>query len=228
MPETFIQQYESFLSSLTLYPALSKIKNVEIDLKGELNPSFHLDKFFFGEKKWLSFEQFYYYYFDQYKDIIKKEFGFDNDALFEKGLWARLYRTQFGFLTEYHAFYLCCQFFSKEKLKRSVELDKAGVDFQLMLNDTLFNVHIFVDTPRAWSFRKYKSLHKNVNSLQGLHVNLPYSLKENNFNSLRYLKNKFGVYTISYLQYLKDQIEKGRIKNNNITGTTSEGFIYCD
>lgn len=228
MPETFIQQYESFLSSLTLYPALSKIKNVEMDLKGELNPSFHLDKLFFQERKWLSFEQFYYYYFDQYKDVIKKEFGFTDDALFEKGLWARLYRTQIGFLTEYHAFHLCSDFFGKEKLKRSVELDKAGVDFQLSLNDKIFNIHIFVDTPRALSFRKYKSQHKNVNSLQGIHVNLPYSLKENNFNSLRYLKNRFGVYTISYLQYLKEQIEMGWIKNNNITGTSSQGFVYTN
>jgi len=73
MPETFLQQYESFLSSLTLYPALSKIKSVEMDLKGELNPSFQLDKLFFQEKKWLGFEQFYYYYYDQYKTIIKKE-----------------------------------------------------------------------------------------------------------------------------------------------------------
>jgi hypothetical protein len=109
-----------------------------------------------------------------------------------------------------------------------VELDKAGVDFQLTLNETVFNVHIFVDTPRAWSFRNYKSEHKNVNSFQGVHINLPYSLKENNFNSLRYLKNKFGVYTISYLQYLKDEIEKGRIKNNNIIGTVSQGFVYAD
>ncbi len=228
MPETFIQQYESFLSSLVLYPALSKIKNIEMDLKGELNPSFHLDKLFFLERQWLSFEQFYYYYFDQYKDVIKKEFGFSDEENFEKGLWARLYRTQFGFLTEYHAFYLCSEFFGKEKLNRSVELDKAGVDFQLTINDMLYNVHIFVDTPRAWSFRNYKSEHKNVNSLQGLHINLPYSLKENNFNSLRYLKNKFGVYTISYLQYLKEQIEMGRIKNNNITGTVPRGFVYAD
>jgi len=228
MPETFIQQYESFLASLTLYPLLSKVKNVEMDLKGELNPSFHLDKLFFREKKWLSFEQFYYYYFDQYKNVIKKEFDFADDASFEKGLWARLYRTQFGFLTEYHAFHLCSQFFGKEKLKRSVELDKGGVDFQLMVNDVAFNLHIFVDTPRAWSFRKYKSEYKKVNSLQGVHVNLPYSLNENHFNSLRYLKNKFGVYTISYLQYLKEQIEMGRIKNNNITGTTSDGFVYTN
>jgi hypothetical protein len=199
-----------------------------MDLKGELNPSYHLDKLFFQEKKWLSFEQFYYYYFDQYKDIIKKEFGFTDEVTFEKGLRARLYRTQFGFLTEYHAFYLCSEFFGKEKLNRSVELDKAGVDFQLMVDDIVFNVHIFVDTPRAWSFRKYKSQRKNVNSLHGVHVNLPYSLKENNFNSLRYLKNKFGVYSISYLEYLKEQIEMGRIKNNNITGTVPQGFIYSD
>jgi len=228
MPETFLQQYESFLASLTLYPELSNLKSVEMDLKGELNPSLHLDKLFFQEKKWLSFEQFYYYYFDQYKDVIKKEFGFTDEVTFEKGLWARLYRTQFGFLTEYHAFHLCCDFFEKEKLKRSVELDKAGVDFQLILNDTIFNIHIFVDTPRAWSFRKYKSQYKNVNSTHGVHVNLPYSLKENNFNSLRYLKNKFGVYSISYLEYLKEQIEMGRIKNNNITGTVPQGFIYSD
>ncbi len=87
MTKTFIQQYESFLSTLTLYPSLSKIKNVEMDLKGELNPSFHLDKLFFQDRKWLSFEQFYYYYFDQYKDVIKKDFGLTENAQYEKGLW---------------------------------------------------------------------------------------------------------------------------------------------
>ncbi|HVF96694.1 MAG TPA: hypothetical protein VM871_05215, partial [Flavisolibacter sp.] len=170
--------------------------------------------------------EFYQYYFQRYKDVIKTQFRFWSYDDFEPGLRARLYRTQFGFLTEYHAFHLCRNYFSPENVVRSVDLDRAGVDFQIRYNGALYNVHIFVDTPRAWEFRKYKSAYKNVNSLPGIHLNLPYSLQGERFNSLRYLKNGFGVYTVSYLQFLQREVDAGHIKNNNVAGTTANGFVY--
>ncbi len=46
-----LQEYESFLESLQLYPELFKKKTVEMDLKGILNPSYLLDDYFFKQKK---------------------------------------------------------------------------------------------------------------------------------------------------------------------------------
>lgn len=221
-----LREYEMFLESLKLSPDLFKIKDVEMDLKKELNPSHCLDDLFFKQMKWLSFEDFFEFYFNRYKDIIMTKFSFSSYESFKEGLRARLYRTQFGFLTEYHAFFLASILFGNGNVKRSTGLDLAGVDFQVSLNNNTYNIHIFVDTERAWSYRNYKSIHKKVNSLEGVHVNLPYSLKANRFNSLRFLNNKFGVYTESYLRYFETEATHSRIKSNNIIGTNAHGFIY--
>lgn len=219
-------EYESFLESLQLFPQLFKVKSVEMDLKGELNPSYLLDDLFFKQKKWLSFSEFNDYYFERYKDAIKQQFGYPDYQHFAEGLKARLYRTQFGFLTEYHAFFLASVLFGEENVRRGTQLDLAGVDFEIRLEQLVYNMHIFVDSPRAWAFRNYKSKFKQVNSLPGIHVNLPYSLKDGRINSLRFLKNRFGVYTENYLRYFEQEAKAGRIKNNNISGTTAQGFIY--
>lgn len=222
---TLLQRYEAFLQSLRLFPALFKIKSVEMDLTGELNPSAHLDRLFFEEERWLDFESFHQYYFARFGPQLKALCGAAGGGL-EEGVKARLYRTQFGFLTEYHAYHLACSLFGNDQVKRSVAIDLAGVDFQILLHQNLFNIHIFVDSQRAWEYRRYKSLHKNGNHLPGTHVNLPYSLKKGQFNSLRFLPNGFGVYTSEYFKHLEKEILAGRIKNNNINGTTATGFIY--
>ena len=221
-----LQEYESFLESLQLFPQLFKVKNVEMDLKGELNPSHLLDDLFFVQKKWLSFSEFNEFYFEKFKEAIKQQFGYPDHQSFAEGLKARLYRTQFGFLTEYHAFFLAMVLFGEENVRRGTQLDLAGVDFEIRLEQLVYNIHIFVDSPRAWEFRNYKSKFKQVNSLPGIHVNLPYSLKDGRVNSLRFLKNRFGVYTENYLRYFEQEAKAGRIKNNNISGTTAQGFIY--
>jgi TaqI restriction endonuclease len=209
-----LKEYEDFLSSLQLFPELFRIKDVEMDLKGELNPSSILDDLFFKQKQWLSFTGFFDFYFNRYKDEIKKRFAFPEYECFLQGLRARLYRTQFGFLTEYHAFFLSSILFGVENVTRSTDMDIAGVDFQVKLENNLYNIHIFVDTLRAWSFRNYKS---QYNSLQA-----------GKFNSLRFLKNRFGVYTEAYLRYFENEARSGRIKNNTISGTTATGFIYAE
>lgn len=221
-----LTDYEKFLESLHLYPDLFKIKSVEMDLKGERNPSFILEDLFFTKQHWLSFADFFKYYSEKFGDAIKKEFGFTSEQAFNDGLRARLYRTQFGFLTEYHAYFLSCSLFGVQNVNRSSALDVAGVDFQIILEQEVFNIHIFVDSPRAWEYRNYKSQHKQVNNWPGVHVNLPYSLKSGWFNSLRFLKNRFGVYQEKYLRFFEKEVIAGRIKNNNIKGTSIAGFIY--
>lgn len=222
----FLAKYEQFCESLVLEPELFRIKTFEEDLKNDLNPSYELDDLFFNRDNWLSFHDFYKYYFAKHKDSILHRYGFNSYDEFSEGLKARLYRTQFGFLTEYHAFFLAKTIFGDNSVSRSVQMDRAGVDFQIDINSIRFNIHIFVDTERSWSYRIFKSKNKYVDSMPGIHVNLPYSLKSGRFNSLRYLKNRFGVYTVRYLDYFKNEVLKGNIKDNNIVGTSPNGFIY--
>lgn len=222
----FLDKYESFLSSLVLEPELFKIKTVEMDLKGDLNPTDELNTLFFKEKNWLGFQDFFNYYLKKHIEELKKMRGQNDLEEFKNGLRARLYRTQFGFLTEYHAFFVAKLVFGDCNVTRNPALDKAGVDFQIFYMDKKFNIHIFVDTERGWYYRNFKSKFKSVEKEEGIHVNLPYSLKENYIHSLRFLPNGFGVYTEDYLKYLKKEIESGKIKNNNIVSVGQNGFKY--
>lgn len=217
--------YEKFLESLELNPDFSMLKTVEMDLKGELNPTEELNRLFYDENKWLNLEDFFDHYLQINKDVLKKRICSLKWEEFEKGLKARIYRTQVGLLTEYHAFFMAKKVFGEEKVKRCVGLDRLGVDFQIFHNNDIYNIHIFVDTPRSWGYRDFKSTHKNVEGVGGFHINLPYSLSEGKINSLRKLKNGFGVYTEEYIEYLKREIDKGDIKNREIIGVAS-CFIY--
>jgi hypothetical protein len=222
-----LETYEQYLAQLIPQPPeLRAIRDVEMDLKGSLNPSTLLHQLYFEQYNWLSFQEFFELYTTLFEQQLAANFNITDWTQFGNGLQARLYRTQFGFLTEYHAYYLAMHIFGITNVFRSTLLDKKGVDFQINYMNALYNIHIFVDTPRAWAFRNIKSTTKSVDSEHGIHVNLPYSLAENRFNSLRYLPNRFGVYTAAYFQYLKEEMGNGRIVHNNIVGTTPLGFVY--
>jgi len=221
-----ISTYEIFLSKLILEPQLFRIKTVEMDLKGPLNPTNDLNTLFFIEKNWLGFQDFLNYYVKKYSEPLKKLCGVADWEKFKSGLKARLYRTQFGFLTEYHAFFIAKLVFGDDNVKRNTDLDKIGVDFQIFYLGKTFNIHIFVDTDRAWYYRRFKTNFKSVEQKEGSHVNLPYNLQQGYINSLRFLPNGFGVYTKDYLEYLKSQIDTGKIGNNNISAVGENGFKY--
>lgn len=217
-----IKAYQKFLASLQLDSSLFRVKTFEQDLKGELNPSKLLDALFFEQERWLNFEAFYSLYLEKHEKALK---AFPNFS--EKGLRARLYRTQFGILTEYHAFWACKCIFGIDAVRRDTHWDSAGVDFRIYFQGKIYNVHIFVDTPRAWEYRKYKTAHKKVEQMEGIHLNLPYSLKANRFNSLHFLPNGFGIYTSRYLLYVKKEMESGVFTQKKVVGTSSQGFLYA-
>jgi len=221
-----LTKYEFFLGLLKLEPQLFKIKTVEMDLKGDLNPTTELNNLFFRDNNWLGFQDFFILYLKKH-EIKLKELCNQNDWNgFKEGLKARLYRTQFGFLTEYHAFYVAKLVFGDERVIRNLKLDKEGVDFQILYLGNKYNIHIFVDTERSWYYRNFKSRFKNVEQEEGIHINLPYSLKPGFIHSLRFLLNGFGVYQEDYLKYLKKEIDTHKIKNNNINSLNKNGFIY--
>ncbi len=221
-----LQKYITFLKTLEKNNDLFRVKTVEMDLKGMLNPTNVLDELFFQQQKWLGFDEFYLYYVQKFSEQLMRKFTPTNIENFRLGLKARLYRTQFGFLTEYQAFLLAQEIFGEENVVRDIALDKRGVDFQIHYNGTKYNIHIFVDTSRSWFYRNFKSQHKHVESVEGIHVNLPYALETGKFNSLSYLPNGFGIYTKEYFIYLKKEIDSGNLKK--IIGTKEDGFIYSE
>ncbi|NQV90930.1 TaqI family restriction endonuclease [Candidatus Woesearchaeota archaeon] len=221
-----LNSFITFLKTLEKDNDLFRVKTVEMDLKGMLNPTNVLDELFFKEQKWLGFDEFYLYYVQKFSEQLMRKFNPKNIENFRLGLKARLYRTQFGFLTEYQAYLLAQEIFGKQNVFRDINLDKKGVDFQIMYNNIKYNIHIFVDTSRSWYYRNFKSANKHVDSVEGIHVNLPYALETGKFNSLEYLPNGFGIYTKEYFEYLKKEIDSGNLKK--IIGTKESGFIYSE
>jgi TaqI restriction endonuclease len=195
---TKIDELTTFLSALELNPTLAKTKTAEVDLKGELNPTLWLNDLFFEQNNWLNFTQFKDYYLQNNEEALRNCFLDTDWEELKKGLEPRLYRTQFGMLTEYHAFYLCKKVFGEENVLRNKDITRIGVDFQIRFFSQRYNIHVFVDSDRAWTYRKFKSQQKQSGKMEGLHVNLPYSMAENRFNSLAILPNGFGVYTQKY------------------------------
>ena len=224
-----LKTYEKFLSQLQLDHSLFRVKTVEANLYGDLNPGKWLDLLFFQEKRWLNFEEFFRYYIKQNLSLLNqfKHTHYPNmgKTPFLHGIKARLYRTQFGFLTEYHAFLLAQKVFGDQNVRRDFAIDRAGVDFQILFMGQVFNIHIFVDSPRSWHYRQIKSTYRHVDTLPGIHVNLPYSLQPGKINSLFFLPNGFGIYQESYLNYLKNEMSRHHL-TKPIIGVGADGFIY--
>jgi hypothetical protein len=217
---------ESFLETMTLSDAHRALKGFEQDLAGDLNPT-HLLHFLFWERRiWLDFADFANFYRKKNLTHLHEEHGTAIAALgntFEAHLAARLYRTQFGFLTEYHAALLTEDVFRKHsfELLRSPDLDRHGVDFQLRRRRDLYNIHIFIDSPRAWHYRNMKRTTKSSNHLAGVHIDFPYTVKPDCIHSLRLLKNGFGVYSRRYAEHLKEKILSGE------AGGTQAADVDC-
>ena len=224
-----LENYETFLGKLKLNHSLFTVKTVEANLYGDLNPGKWLDFLFFKENKWLGFEEFFHYYTNhnlkQLQEFKKANYPNMGKEEFLNGIRARLYRTQFGFLTEYHAYLLSKKVFGEQNVKRDFSMDRNGVDFQIFYNGNTYNIHIFVDSPRSWYYRNIKSAYRNVDSEPGIHVNLPYSLNQGKINSLLFLNNGFGIYREEYLNYLKNEMTNNRL-SQPIVSVSQNGFIY--
>ncbi|MFQ3599603.1 MAG: TaqI family restriction endonuclease, partial [Chloroherpetonaceae bacterium] len=210
------------LETLNLSEKHRTFKGFEVDLRGNLNPTRILNDLFWAKKEWLNIEEFFERYvrmaYPDLKRMFPKEIA-QLGAKFGSHLAARLYRTQIGFLTEYHCAMLCEEIFSPEgfEVRRSPDLDRLGVDMQLVRQTACYNLHIFVDSPRAWNFRREKRLRKSSNHQEGTHIDFPYQVRSGCIHSLRLLSNGFGVYRQEYVEHLKHKILSG-----DALGTQSE------
>lgn len=211
-----ISELEAFLQTLNLSEKHRNFKGFEVDLRGNLNPTSMLNEIFWTKKEWLNIEEFFERYvrmmYPDLKRMFAKEIG-QLGAKFGSHLAARLYRTQVGFLTEYHCAALCQEIFKPEgfAVRRSPDLDRIGVDIQLVRQKESYNLHVFVDSPRAWLFRREKRLRKSSDQEQGTHIDFPYQVRSGCIHSLRLLSNNFGVYRREYIDHLKHKILSGDV-----------------
>ena len=218
MPTVNLNQLEAFLETTSVSKTHYQNKGFEADLKGTLNPTHLLDRLFWQENVWPDFPDFVALYYEENHLELEARFSADIERLgndFYKHLAARLYRTQFGFYTEYHAVILADKVFSAAGyvVERSTAMDAKGVDFTVLGFSLPCHIHIFVDSPRAWGYRDFKRLNKASNSVSGCHVNFPYQVASGCIHSLRMLKNGFGVYQRSYVEHLRDVLASGRAYN---------------
>lgn len=212
--EIQLADLEAFLETLSVSGHHRQYKGFEEDLKDVLNPTYLFERLFWQERKRLDFPEFVDFCWKENKDELKARFGHQIRALgneFKSHLAARLYRTQFGFYTEYHAVILSSIIFAEAGLivERSSAMDRLGVDFTVSGLDVSYHIHIFVDSPRAWQFRQFKKKNKASNKVDGCHVNFPYRISPGCVHSLRMLKNGFGVYRQSYVEHLRNVLVSG-------------------
>ena len=221
-----IEDFEEFLASLTLNKTLFSVKTVEFDLKWDLNPTNDLNYLFFDEQKFLWFEEFFEYYTSRHIESLKPLILRFWKADFLRWLEARIYRTQFWFLTEYHAYFKCLSIFPKGSVIRNPELDKKWIDFQIKHGGEVYNIHVFVDTERAWKFREFKRQSKHVDDYPWNHVNFPYYLWRWKINSVEYLPNWFWIYTEKYVKFLKDAIDSWILIWKTIVWVGVNNFVF--
>lgn len=211
-----LSDLEEFLSGMSVDSTLKQYKGFEEDLKGELNPTGLLEKLFWHERRWLDFPEFAQLYWEAYESQLRRRFPLTFASLGADTythLRARLYRTQFGFLTEYHAVILLASVFSPKgyTVWRGAALDRIGVDCLILEpgSEQRYNIHIFVDSKRAWSYRRKKRVVKSSDKALGQHIDFPYTMSQGRIHSLRMLPNGFGVYTERYTLHLLELIERG-------------------
>ncbi len=208
-----------------------------MDLKQSLNPTTLMEEFFLCKNLWIGFLEFYKEYRDRFRDELRRlhegRYRHLREGDFYRNLEARLYRTYLGILTEYHAYFLAGEVFGAESVKRGSQLDKIGVDFQILYGDDVYNMHILVDTPRAWEYRLRKWVEKESDKTCGIHVNFPYTMCESTskISRSKRLSNGFFVYTKEYMEYLRAEITSGSLRQKYseglvVIGTDDKGFVY--
>jgi len=231
--KNMLTEFVSFLKTTTLNEEHKKYRSVEKDLNYNLNPTNLIDELFFMKKEWIDYPQFFNLYVNRHEELLrihaKTVYPHLTKGEFLRGLEARLYRTQMPILTELQGYLRCKVVFGSKNVTRALNMDKSGVDFIIDRNDERYNMHVFSDTLRGRINRRKKALKaiENGTRQKGKHVDFAYELYvATKKNMCDILSNGFGIFSEDYVIYLKDEIDKGNVKNDNVLSVGTNGFIY--
>jgi len=145
----YLKEYEDFLSKIDLskYSDLRKIKTVEQDLPKALNPLPLIYRFYWEDKNFIDYDEFFKTYWDtnlsHIMDFVRKYFYGCSLQFVEEGFKARIYRTWTSILTQFHFQYLWKEFLGdKYPLEASADLDMLGIDSRIYWSDKLIGIQI--------------------------------------------------------------------------------------
>ncbi|MFQ3675691.1 MAG: TaqI family restriction endonuclease [Endomicrobiia bacterium] len=144
-PKKNLEQYRKFLETIPLANYREELKNikwVEQDLPKEILPLASIFKYYWEEKKFLSFDDWFENFWKELNsnpvsaNVLKKfkKYYFDKNGngWFKKGFRARMYRTWISILTQldfcYVFEYVCSKTGKNLQLECNAELDAKGID----------------------------------------------------------------------------------------------------
>lgn len=198
----------------------------EDDLRGERNPIILLHQVFLQQNlfpSWLDFCRIYYL---SHKNWLQPQI--EANPAIKPHIKARLYRTTLAFVAELDAASLVAKLVPDGVVQKSYLWDSQGVDFRLNHNGNTYNFHIFADTPKARQYRQYKREHKASDGLDGIHIDIPYSLNPSDPHGIAYYPSGLGYFRQSYLfKVLSENLAQRDFSNRYAEAECAVGEGNC-
>lgn len=196
--------FVKFLASIALKKyraAYRPVKIVEMDLPKDIQAIDLLYSVYWGEKRFLSFEDFYVEYLAKYKKPIEdfRKKTTMCKSCFYRGLPARIYRTWASIITQIQAGYVAAAVFTGGVVSMSGELDHQGADFQVRYQGKILNYQVKKET-FSREVRRAKTM---KDKLEGEFIDIGYFVPSDAY--FENPRNKKGEYRKPYLRFKNDE-----------------------
>lgn len=212
-----MDRFSNFLLSVDLRGYREEyrpIKLVEMDLPKNIQAIEMLYQFYWEQKNFLDFGDFYEAYLESKKSEIesfRQKITMCKDC-FYRGLPARIYRTWASIITQIHAGYVAESVFGFGTVTMSAELDHKGADFQVRYRGKILNYQVKKKT-FSREVRRAKSPKKNI---EGTFIDLTYDVPSDIF--FLNPKKKDGTFRLPYARFVANR-ELQRFSNGFVVFT---------
>jgi len=178
--ERRISNADDFSAKLAEIPLLDhgrehrSCKLLEMDMPKNIRPLDLLYYFYWEQKNFLNFNEFYDIYRSYYQEELKEfqeKIGLHPES-FNKGLKARIYRSWASILTQIHLGVTLSDIFGAEAVTMNTELDQSNCDIKLKIEDEYINIQV-----KKESYSKERRLRpKGKKVMEGKLINFTYKL----------------------------------------------------
>lgn len=202
----YLEKFDKFLQTVPLKDYRKKystIKIVEMDLPKDIQAIELLYKVYWGEKKFITFEEFYKRYTKEKRDLLEKfrqKTTMCKDC-FYRGIEARIYRTWAGLITQIHGGYVAESVFGNGTVSMSRELDSLGADIRVNYKNCVLNYQV-KKTSFSGVMSRVPLPRKKKNT--GENIDIKYEVP----TCLSDPKTKSGEFRLPYLRFLEDKRTK--------------------
>lgn len=208
---TKLEELEYFLENVDLLKYRScyaPIKIVEMDLPKDIQALDLLYKVYWGQRRFIPYEEFYKEYEGFYKknlEIFRKKIQMCKTC-FYKGLPARIYRTWASIITQIHAGYVAESVFGNGCIEMSVALDHQGADFRVSYKGKKLNYQVKKET----FSREVRKEKKTKRRIDGKFIDIIYKVP--NFDIMQNPSRKSGGFKKAFSEFKRGWLDTGKIK----------------